>query len=101
MHEASGRVLAWGVHVFTATGAVLALLALDAVERGEWHEALLWLFAALVIDGVDGTLARAMRVAERVPRIDGAALDLVIDYLNYVLVPALLIWRAELLPGML
>lgn len=94
----SSALLAWGVHLLTASGAVLALLALDAVERGSFREALLWLFAALLIDGVDGTLARAVRVQERLPRIDGAALDLVIDYLNYVLVPTLIVLRAGLLP---
>jgi phosphatidylcholine synthase len=94
----SQKLAAWAVHVFTASGAVLGLLALDAVEAGEWRKALLWLFAALIIDGVDGTLARKARVPERLPQIDGAALDLIIDYLNYVLVPALLIWRAGFLP---
>jgi phosphatidylcholine synthase len=85
------------VHLFTASGVVLALLALDAVERGNPREALAWLFVALLVDGVDGTLARALHVEARVPRIDGAALDLVIDYLNYVLVPTFLIWRAGFL----
>lgn len=58
-----------------------------------------WLFAALVVDGVDGTLARAARVKEVTPRIDGEALDLVIDYLNYVFVPTLFMWEADLLPS--
>ena len=88
----------WAVHLLTASGAVLALLALAAIDRQSWREALLWLLLALVIDGVDGSLARAARVTERVPRIDGAALDLIIDYLNYVLVPTLFMWRADLLP---
>jgi phosphatidylcholine synthase len=90
---------AWGVHLFTASGAVLALLALDAVIRNAFRDALLWLLVALVVDGVDGTLARRLRVAERVPRIDGAALDLVVDYLTYVLVPVLIMWRGEFLPS--
>lgn len=89
---------AWAVHLFTASGAALALLAIDAVFRNAFREALLWLLAALVVDGVDGTLARAAKVKERAPRIDGDALDLVIDYLTYVAIPALIIWRAELLP---
>ena len=90
--------LAWSVHLFTASGAVLALLALDAVIERQWWLALSWLFVALAVDGVDGTLARWARVGERAPRIDGSALDLIIDYLNYVLIPALLIWRAGLVP---
>ena len=93
-----GRIFAWAVHAFTAVGTVLAFLALLAVERQAWAEALLWLFAALVVDGVDGALARAARVRERLPRIDGDALDLVIDYLTYVFVPALFLWRGGYLP---
>ena len=95
---AGARLAAWGVHLFTATGAVLALLALAAISQHEWTEAMYWLFAALVVDGVDGTLARAARVKEVTPRIDGDALDLVIDYLNYVFVPTLFMWEARLLP---
>ncbi len=94
----SAKALAWLVHAFTASGAVLALLALMAIDREDWTLALLWLLAALVIDGVDGSLARWAHVKTRAPRIDGDTLDLIIDYLNYVFVPALLIWRAELIP---
>lgn len=93
-----GRVLAWGVHLLTASGVVLALLALNAVEQGNEIAALAWLGVALIVDGVDGTLARAAKVRERVPNIDGDALDLVVDYLTYVFVPALLIWRGNYLP---
>jgi phosphatidylcholine synthase len=94
----SQRLAAWSVHLFTASGAVLALLALLAVERGAFDEALLWLFAALVVDGIDGTFARAAQVKERAPRIDGDVLDLVIDYLTYVFVPTLFMMRAALIP---
>lgn len=89
---------AWAVHAFTASGIVLALLALEATIDGRNREALLWLFAALVVDGIDGTFARAARVKERLPRIDGDALDLIIDYVTYVLIPALMIWRMGVLP---
>jgi phosphatidylcholine synthase len=96
----SGTIgLAWLVHGFTACGAVLALLAMAAVEAGQWHQALIWLFAALVVDGIDGTLARKARVGAVLPRIQGEVLDLVIDYLTYVFVPAMLIWRAGLVPA--
>ena len=90
---------AWLVHLFTASGVVLALLALEAIDRGEWRLALLWLLAALAVDGVDGTLARWARVKEFAPRIDGEAFDLIVDYLNYVFVPAVFIVRAELVPA--
>lgn len=89
--------LAWLVHAFTASGAVLALMALAAAQEGQARVALLWLLAALAVDGIDGTLARRFRVVQYAPRIDGAVLDLVIDYLNYVFVPTLLIWRSGLI----
>ena len=94
----SAPVAAWGVHLFTSLGVVVAFFALLSIEAGEPGVGLLWLFLALVIDGVDGTLARAARVQERLPRIDGNALDLVIDYLTYVFLPVLLIWRGGYLP---
>jgi phosphatidylcholine synthase len=89
---------AWLVHLFTASGVVLALLALEATDRGEWRLALFWLLAALAVDGIDGSLARAARVKDMVPRIDGEAFDLIVDYLNYVFVPAVFICRAGLVP---
>lgn len=100
-HDPAARevLLAWAVHLFTASGVVFALLAIEALWRDAWHEVLFWLLVALAVDGLDGTLARKFRVSEFVPRIDGAALDLIIDYLNYVLVPTMLIWRVELVPA--
>ena len=95
---ADGRIAAWAIHALTAAGAVLALLALAVIESGRAREALVWLLAALVIDGVDGTLARHARVSERLPRIDGPALDLVVDYLTYVFVPAWFLWRLGAFP---
>jgi phosphatidylcholine synthase len=91
-------IAAWLVHAFTASGVVLALLALLAVEQQRWTLALAWLALSGIVDGVDGTLARWAQVKQRLPRIDGDTLDLVIDYLTYVFVPALFIWRAELVP---
>ncbi len=96
---AAGRLIAWAIHAFTATGAVLALLALAAVESSRWREALLWLLAALVIDGIDGTLARKAQVTDRLPRIDGSALDLVVDYLTYVFVPAWFLLKLGAFPA--
>lgn len=93
-----GLAAAWGVHLFTSLGVVIAFLALLAIERQQPREALLWLVLALAVDGIDGTLARAARVNERLPRIDGAALDLVIDYLTFVFLPVLIIWHGDYLP---
>ena len=94
-------LLAWSVHLFTASGAALALLAWSAIDRERWTEAMVWLGAALVVDGIDGTFARAARVKQLVPRIDGDSLDLVIDYLTYVFVPVLFLVEAGLLPSRL
>jgi phosphatidylcholine synthase len=91
-------LVAWAVHVLTASGAVLAFLALLAVEQERWRLAFLWLAAALIVDGIDGPLARWAGVVRRTPGVNGATLDLVVDYLTYVFVPALLIYRAEFLP---
>ena len=96
--NAAAAAPAWAVHAFTATSALFALLALDAVLGEDWRLALLWLLCALAVDGVDGTLARAVKVKERTPAFDGAALDLIVDYLTYVFVPTLFIWRAGLVP---
>ena len=93
------RIFAWLVHALTASGAVFAFLALRAIEQADWRLALIWLAAALAIDTFDGTLARRAQVKTHAARIDGDALDLIIDYLNYVFVPTMLIWRADLVPA--
>jgi phosphatidylcholine synthase len=96
--ESVAVISSWAIHALTASGAVLAFLAFLAVERGQWRLALLWLGAALIVDGIDGPLARWAVVKQRTPGIDGTTLDLVVDYLTYVFVPAILIYRADLLP---
>ncbi len=90
--------LAWVAHLYTALGAVLALAATLALIEGDSRTAFLALIAATLIDTTDGMLARALRVKERLPHYDGARLDDIVDYLTYVFVPVLLIWRAGLLP---
>jgi phosphatidylcholine synthase len=97
-HGAGAKAAAWLVHAFTATSAIFALLALMALWEDDFRWSLVWLLCALAVDGVDGTLARAARVKERAPRYDGAALDLIVDYLTYVFVPSLFLWRAGLVP---
>ena len=92
--SAVARVLAWGVHAFTASGLFCAFLALLATERRDFRAALLWLGAALAVDCLDGALARAARVAEILPRYDGRMLDFVADFLNFVFLPALLLYRS-------
>ncbi len=87
-HSPLRTALAWSVHAFTASGAVIAVLALLETAAGDYRAAALWMLAALVIDAVDGTLARALRVREVLPSVDGRRLDDLVDYLNYVIVPA-------------
>ncbi|MEA2976772.1 MAG: phosphatidylcholine synthase [Alphaproteobacteria bacterium] len=93
------RACAFAVHVFTASGAALAFLALIAAVRGDWVWMFCWLGAALVVDGVDGTLARRFQVAERLPRWSGESLDFVVDFLTYVFVPAYAITASGLVPS--
>lgn len=92
------RAAAWGVHLFTASGGVVGLLALDAIGRDAFGIAFAWMALAMFIDSTDGTLARLVRVKEILPYFDGARLDDIIDYLNYVVVPITLAYRADLLP---
>lgn len=93
------KVAAWGVHLFTASGLLTGYLSLLAVGRGDWQAAALWLLAGQLIDGVDGTLARAFRVREVLPGVDGKLIDYVIDFANYAIIPAYFIHRAVPLPA--
>ncbi len=93
---ARGR--AWGAHAFTASGALWGLLALIAIAGGEFGVAFAWMTVALAVDSFDGMLARWARVQQVLPGFDGTLLDNMLDYLNYVVVPAFLIHQAALLP---
>ena len=92
-------MLAWLAHLYTATGAVIALLAMAMAVAHNFRAAFLCLVAAVVVDATDGWLARAVRVKERLPRIDGALLDNLVDFLTYVFVPAVIVWQANLVPS--
>lgn len=92
------RTAAFAVHVFTACGAACALLALIAAVGADWQTMFVWLGIALVIDGVDGTFARRLHTAELLPRWSGDVLDLVVDIITYVFVPAYAIATSGLLP---
>jgi len=82
------RLLAWGVHLFTASGAVWGTLALLLIGAGQLVPAALLMLLTLFIDSVDGTLARRVGVSELIPAVDGRRLDDIVDYFNYVIVPA-------------
>ncbi len=92
-------LLAWAVHFLTASGAVLGVLALLAVAQGDFPRAARRMLAALASDSVDGALARWFRVAEVLPGFDGRRLDDLVDYLNYVIVPAVFMIASGSLPG--
>src|ERR671925_2264289 len=91
-------VLAWLVHLYTALGAVIALFTLFCIEKELFREAFWLMSLAVIIDATDGTFARAARVKQLIPWFDGDRLEDIIDYANYVVVPALLLLHADVLP---
>lgn len=91
---------ALAVHLLTATGAVFAMLALLAAVEEKWSLMFLWLMVAFFVDGIDGPLARRYDVKQNAPVFDGELLDLIIDYLTYVFIPAYALFKhPDLLPG--
>jgi len=89
---------AFAVHVFTATGAAIAFLALILATGEHWAAMFFCLGCALIVDGVDGPLARAFNVAQVLPRWSGETLDIVVDFVTYVFVPAYAIAASGMLP---
>ena len=95
------RLAAWGVHLYTAIGLILAArIAVLLARGGEWafREAFVLMLVASLVDATDGTLARKVRVKAVLPRFDGRKLDDIIDFLTYTFLPLMLVWRAGLLP---
>ena len=94
------HLYAWAVHAFTASGSFIAVLTLLKIYQHEYVHAL-WLMAiTVVIDAVDGSLARLVRVKEVLPKIDGTLLDNIVDYLNYVVTPSFfLLVKPDMLPA--
>ena len=95
----SMRLKALSVHLLTATGAVLSMLAMLAAVEEKWDLMFLWLVVALVVDGVDGPLARKYDVKSNWPNYDGVLMDLIVDYLTYVFIPAFALFKSGLLGG--
>lgn len=89
---------AWLVHLYTASSAVFAFLALTRIFYDRYRDAFFWLALAVLVDASDGLLARRARVSDRLPHVDGARLDDIVDYLTYVFVPAFFVWHALLVP---
>jgi phosphatidylcholine synthase len=97
-HTPARIAAAWAVHLLTASSAPAGLLAILATIRGDVQAAFLWMAYTVAVDAVDGTLARAVRVKEVLPFVDGSRLDDVVDYFTYVVVPAFFMVRTGLLP---
>ena len=93
------RIRAYSVHLFTAAGASLAMLALLEAAQQDWAMMTIWLTVAFIVDGIDGPLARRYGVTENAPIIDGVLLDLIIDFLTYVMIPAYALYGSGLMPG--
>ena len=93
------QATAYSVHVFTALGAALAMLAAFAAAKGDWNTMFLWIIASMVVDALDGPLARRVDVKQHAGRINGVILDLVIDFLTWVFIPVFALFESGLLPG--
>lgn len=94
------RYRAFAVHAFTATGAFWGFLALLAAAKQDWRAMFLWLAVALFVDGVDGSLARRYDVKRHAARFSGEAIDCLVDYFTYAVVPTFaLMQTAYLAPG--
>ncbi len=89
---------AFAVHLFTASGSAFALFAMLAAGNNDWSIMFLWLLGALIVDGIDGPLARHYQVRKYAANWDGVLLDLIIDYLTYVFIPAYAFAQSGLLP---
>ena len=89
---------AWLAHLYTASSALFAFFATKAVVEHRYREAFAWLAVTVFVDATDGVLARWARVSTRLPWFNGSKLDDIIDYLTYVFIPALIVWRAILVP---
>src|SRR4051812_21253194 len=90
---------AWLVHGYTASGAVLAFVGAWAVIHGNDRLALAAMFTATIVDATDGVLARAARVKDVLPDVDGARIDDIVDYITFVFLPLMLLEAAGGLPG--
>jgi|TARA_R110000737_G_scaffold256884_1_gene265571 phosphatidylcholine synthase len=95
----SNKARAFSVHILTATGAIFSMLAMIAAANSAWENMYLWLVVAFAVDGIDGPLARKYEVKKYAAQIDGVLLDLIIDYLTYVFIPAFALYQSGLLPG--
>lgn len=90
--------MAWALHALTASGVVVGFVGLTSIIEGQARAAILWLVAAMVLDGIDGPIARKIQVHKRLPTIDGNALDLIVDYFTCTIVPVAFLSKFDILP---
>jgi phosphatidylcholine synthase len=86
------------VHVLTASGVIVGFVGLTSVIDGHARAAILWLVGALLLDGIDGPIARKLDVRNRIPTINGNSLDLIIDYFTCTIVPVAFLSQFDILP---
>ncbi|PWW04103.1 phosphatidylcholine synthase [Hoeflea marina] len=91
------EIRAFSVHILTASGSFLAFLALVAAAEGRFIDLWWWLGLAMLVDGIDGPIARRLKVKEVLPNWSGTMLDNVIDYVTYVLIPAFALYQSGMI----
>jgi phosphatidylserine synthase len=88
------------IHLLTLSGLALAFGAIVLCAQGSFNAAARSLLAVLVIDRLDGTLARHFRLRERIPEVSGETIDLVTDIAGLTFAPMFLFYRTGVfLPG--
>jgi phosphatidylcholine synthase len=93
------KTAAWAVHAFTASGIVAGFWAIVSASEGHFSMAFAMLILTVIIDGVDGTFARICKVSEVLPHVSGQTMDYVIDFATYAIIPAFIIYQADLIPA--
>ncbi|MCX6355504.1 MAG: CDP-diacylglycerol O-phosphatidyltransferase [Candidatus Aureabacteria bacterium] len=93
------KIIAWMIQFYTGMGIITGMIALRAALSGDMRSAFAWLAASTFIDGTDGTLARGFRTPEVLPEFNGRKLDDIVDYFNYVIIPAIIMVRAHIFPS--
>jgi phosphatidylcholine synthase len=95
----AAKIKAWSVHIFTATGMVVGFKALERAFAGDVYHTIVLLLITVLIDSVDGTLARRFKVKEVLPTMDGRMIDFVVDYVNFVITPVVIFYKMQMVPG--
>ena len=91
-------LLAYLVHLYTASGIAFGFMSVLAIQEHQWREAMAWMFVCLFIDGTDGFLARQFQVSKYAASMDGKNIDYVIDFVTYAFIPALFVFESGLIP---